>query len=356
MSVPEAASASTRLLAGKPEIPTRPVEACLGDPQSGSTVVASGYDFEYRTCLNQFEIRRANDCPLMFVFPQPTSEALEVIYPPHYIPFQFNKLRGPTRWARDFIQSGKARVILRLAGTNGSILDVGAGSGVLLRQIARIKGNRENLCANDSSESALASLQREGFQVIRGLAENLNSSRQFQVITLNQVIEHMSDPRGVLARLTELLAPAGYLFLETPSTDGLDARIFRKRYWGGYHIPRHFWLFNEASLTQLLMELGLRVVDVRYLCSPVFWVQSFHHVLLDWGWVRWSRLISERNPLLLAPFAAIDLLQIAVGNKTTNMRVVVQKAIARCLPSESEAPAVSMAQPQRLARRTGSAR
>ena len=114
-------------------------------------VVGTGYDFEYRTCSNEFEIRRANDCQLLYVHPQPAAQALDIIYPSNYVPFRFNQLRGPARWARDFLQGGKARAIVKLAGMNGKILDVGAGSGVLIRQIARVKGNRENLWANDFS-------------------------------------------------------------------------------------------------------------------------------------------------------------------------------------------------------------
>ena len=140
-----------------------------------------------------------------------------------------------------------------------------------------------------------------------GRAEDLNPDERFQAITLNQVIEHLQNPKAAVERLTQLLAPGGYLFLETPSTDGLDARLFCKRYWGGYHIPRHFWLFNEASLRQLLEGAGLRVVEFRYLTSPVFWIQSFHHLVLDHGWFRLVRLISETNPLLLAPFTVLDM-------------------------------------------------
>jgi SAM-dependent methyltransferase len=319
-------SASAELLAGKPEIPTRQVEACLGDPRAGSTVVAQGYDFEYQTCANQFEIRRANDCPLLYLFPQPIAEAFGVIYPAEYLPFQFHELRGLTRWARDFVQGGKARSILKLSGATGKILDVGCGSGMLLRQIARAKGNRGNLWANDLSADLLEPIRREGFETIPGLIDNLDTAERFRVITLNQVIEHLPDPKSAVRRLSNLLEPRGYLFFETPCIDGLDAKLFRTRYWGGYHIPRHFWLFNEASLTQLLEGAGMRVVEVSYLCSPAFWIQSFHHLLLDHGWYRVARFFSEKNPLLLAPFTALDLIRIAAGARTTNIRVIAQKS------------------------------
>jgi len=181
------------------------VEPCLGDPSSGSSLVATGYDFEYQTCSNSFEIRRANDCALQYLSPQPVSDSLGVIYPPQYIPFQFNELRGPTGWARNFIQGGKARTILKLAGPNGKILDVGSGSGVLIRQVARVKGSRENLWANDFSEEVVAPLRREGFQILVGLAEELDTPDRFDVITLNQVIEHLPNPNISFSKLPRLM-------------------------------------------------------------------------------------------------------------------------------------------------------
>jgi 2-polyprenyl-3-methyl-5-hydroxy-6-metoxy-1,4-benzoquinol methylase len=321
----ERRSAQQRLLQDKPEIPCREVEACLGDPSAGFSVAATGYDFEYRTCRNQFEIRRAADCDLVYVFPQPCAEALATIYPPEYIPFQFHQHRGPARWARDFVQGRKAKAILRLAGETGKILDVGTGSGILLRQIARVKGSTNDLYANDFSDSMLAPLRNEGFQTLFGPAENLVTPERFAVICMNQVLEHLQNPVTVINCLSKLLAPGGYLFIETPNIASLDARIFGARFWGGYHIPRHFWLFSETSLRHLLTAAGLCVTGVRYLASPAFWIQSVHHWLLDRGWFNTARFFSEKNPVLLAPATILDLLTRALGGKTSNIRIIAQK-------------------------------
>ncbi len=318
-------SAGERTLSDKPRIATTTPQACMSHPGAGVETVAHGYDFEYQTCANLFEIRRHEDGGPWYVFPQPAPETLDVIYPPDYGPFQFEQLRGPSRWARDAVQRLKAARIVRVAGRDGKILDVGTGSGALLRQLRHLGIPSESLYANDFSAHSLRALANDGFRVLAGPAELIESTERFQVICLNQVLEHMAQPVEVVRRLAGLLAPGGHLYIETPSTDGLDCRLFRRRYWGGYHFPRHFFLFNEASLTRLLLEAGLEVREVTYLASPAFWIQCFHHALYDRGWFRLARFFTIKNPLLLAAATAVDRCTVMIGGRTSNIRIIGRK-------------------------------
>ena len=318
-------SVGERTLAEKPRVATRDVGSPFGELAADFEVVARGYDFEYRTCSNEFEIRRSVESGVCYLFPQPAPEALDVIYPPDYGPFQFQSLRGPSRWARDIVQRGKAQVILRLAGRGGKIFDVGAGSGALLRQLRHLGAPAECLSANDVSEHSLDALAEAGFAVIPGPAEAIDTRERFDVICLNQVLEHMAQPIEVVHRLASLLSPGAYLYVETPSTDGLDARAFRRRYWGGYHFPRHFVLFNEATLRRLFSDAGLEAIEVTYLASPAFWIQCFHHALFDRGWFTSARFFTIRNPVLLAAATAMDLITMLMGRPTSNIRIIGRK-------------------------------
>jgi len=44
---------------------------------------------------------------------------------------------------------------------------------------------------------------------------------------------------------------SGALVVETPNLDSWDARLFKETWWGGYHIPRHWTLFDANSLRRL---------------------------------------------------------------------------------------------------------
>jgi SAM-dependent methyltransferase len=148
---------------------------------------------------------------------------------------------------------------------------------------------------------------------------------EYDVEILNQVIEHFADVRRLLETCSRLLKPGGHLFIETPSTEGIDSRLFHQRYWGGYHFPRHFYLFDEGTLKRLLGEHGFEPIRTRYLTSPAFWVQSFHHFLIDHGMKRLANFFSVRNAPLLALFTLLDITIALLGNKTSNMRIVAKK-------------------------------
>ena len=103
--------------------------------------------------------------------------------------------------------------------------------------------------------------------------------------------------------------------------------LFEKRYWGGYHIPRHFFLFNKRSLRRLVEECGLEVRAIRSLASPMFWIHSFHHAMAEKRFPPSCAGMFEPyppRPFALAMFTLVDTVGKLFG-ATSNMRLVAVK-------------------------------
>ncbi len=149
--------------------------------------------------------------------------------------------------------------------------------------------------------------------------------RDVDLFVLNQVIEHVPHPDRLLTMLANALSPGGHIVIETPNTGGLDARLFARRYWGGYHIPRPMVLFNERNLRTLVERSGMRVVETAHLASPAFWIQSLHHAASESRMAPLASLCTFRNVPLVALFAAFDIVR---GRLTTtsNQRLVARLA------------------------------
>jgi len=142
--------------------------------------------------------------------------------------------------------------------------------------------------------------------------------------------EHSNSPKelyclSLLKKVKTLLKPGGYFVIETPCPESWDFKLFKNAYWGGYHIPRHINLFTRTAIAMILEKEGFRIIEQRPLPSPPFWILSIHNMLLDRGWNHHIvRFFNFYNPLLLAIFTLIDLLQMMLG-PTSTMRVIARK-------------------------------
>ena len=317
----------------EPEKHSTPIQTILVEcnlcGQPDYTVLTHGRDFEYGTCPDEFELVQCTHCHHVYLNPRPHVMELDTIYPEHYFPYHFDSLLNPlVKKARDIVQQSKAKAIQKYAGDHAKIIDIGCGGGAFLR-ILRDFGNKSwALFGNDFSNHAMASLQKQNFQALQGRFEALDlPPNSFDLITMNQVIEHLDDPDTVIKKIAMVLKPGGYIFIETPSLTGWDAKLFKHRYWGGYHFPRHWHLFTPQTLQTLLQKHGLHIVETTAMASPSFWVQSCHHYCSEQPLLkRFADFFDFRNALLMAIFTFIDIIQ-KPFNMTSNMRIIAQKAM-----------------------------
>ena len=251
--------------------------------------IAEGHDFEYDTCTNRFSLLKCKNCDGVYLNPRPALSELSIIYPDNYNAYHFHEISNPfVRYFRNYVQQRKYLRIKKLVKKeNPRIIDVGCGSGSLLKIIKEYAPSSWGLYANDIDEKLVFPLKDCGIKIITGRFESLEIEHKFDLIILNQVIEHLDNPNGVLQKCHQILDEDGILFIETPNVGGLDYTIFKKKYWGGYHIPRHWQLFSDENIELYLNNFGFSLQDLVFLCSPSFWNQSFHHMLLDNRFPKW---------------------------------------------------------------------
>lgn len=319
-------------LTGRPEVPVVRMTCDLCGVDDPSPV-AEGVDWDYATCANRFTFVRCRRCSLVYLDPRPANEVLEVIYPPEYEPFHFHESANPfIRHGRAFVQRRKAAVLQRLLGDEADIMDVGTGTAQLLALLQRHGPPGWRLWGNDFSPEALRNVEALGLPTVPGRFEELRTELRFDALLLIQAIEHFESPSSVVQQAHELLRPGGNLVVETPSLDGLDARLFRRGRWGGYHLPRHWALFDAVTLRTLLERHGFDVVELRYLASPAFWCQSVNHLAID-RHLPAPHFWSLHNPVTLGFFTVLDLALAPAGRPTSNLRVVARRG-----PSAQQLP------------------
>jgi len=319
-----------------PEIAVEAVPECAVCGGAASEPYAEGFDYELRTCRNRWRFVRCTACGHVRLHPRPRPDTLPVIYPTTYYAYNYDTQVHPVaRRAKQWLDERKVGGILtHLARTPASYLDVGCGNGRFLDLMAAKGVARERLVGLELDPATVARVRARGYQAFCARVEECEDipDGSLDLITMFHVIEHVDAPDAVVRRLARWLAPGGVLAIETPNLDSWDARLFRDRFWGGYHIPRHWHLFTPPTLTRLLEGAGLQVAGIRYQTGHSFWLYSFHH-RLRYGPRPRPALARQFDPmggslLALAAVTALDKLRAALGFRTSAMLVIATKPAA----------------------------
>lgn len=142
----------------------------------------------------------------------------------------------------------------------GNILDIGSSVGLFL-YAAKKRGWK--VLGVEPSKLAIKYSLKVGLEVKNEYFESIKKiERKFNVVTIFQTIEHMSDPVGVLKKAREFLSSDGLLVITTPNRESMLGRFLGKR-WFGYYNKEHFYFFNKQSLQYTLKQAGFRNVKVE---------------------------------------------------------------------------------------------
>jgi SAM-dependent methyltransferase len=141
-------------------------------------------------------------------------------------------------------------------GHNRPLLDVGAYVGVFVK-VALAAGWQAT--GVEPSRWAVKTARQAGISLVEGTldAEELRD-RRFDVITLWDVIEHMSDPAADLAKAFGLLNPGGLIAVHTMDIASPIARLMGPRW--PWLMDMHVHYFNRLSLEQFLEKAGFEVI------------------------------------------------------------------------------------------------
>ncbi|MBM3676008.1 MAG: class I SAM-dependent methyltransferase [Actinobacteria bacterium] len=312
-------------VAGERTLQTEAARCCVCGTRDAEPV-AVGEDFEYRTSPDAFLAVRCTRCGVVYLDPRPTRRELPTIYPDHYHAFAFTEDRfGLVHRVRSRLE---ARRLLRALGdlpADARVIDVGCGDGFHLDLLRRHGPAGWRLEGVDLDPRAVDAAEGRGLTVHRGSVEDLDlGERRFDAALLIQTVEHLADPGRVLRAVRRLLVPGGRVLVVTDNTGSPDFALAKRRHWGGYHFPRHWYLFDGPSLRALAVRSGFEVAELSTMVSPVNWTYSVRNALDDWGAPR--RVVdwfSLESPGALAIFTAFDALHTAAGHGALLRAVLV---------------------------------
>ena len=157
----------------------------------------------------------------------------------------------------------------RIAGlpSGRPLLDVGCYTGVFVEIAARHGWDAWGV---EPSRWAVEQAQACKLHVVQGTLDTADlPEAHFEVVTLWDVIEHLTDPRGALERVHRLLRspeptarkPGGLVVVHTIDIESLFARLMGARW--PWLMEMHIYYFSRRTLRAMLEKCGFQVLSDR---------------------------------------------------------------------------------------------
>ncbi len=236
--------------------------------------IREAYDDRYGQ-PDLFSIVRCKHCGHVMTAPRLHESDLGALYSTYY-PRKHVNVEDLQREAARSVKSF-ARLRRWWAGTDNQgqyavrpgeqMLDIGCGSGLSLLE-ARALGAEVRGVEADPNVQRIA--DELGLRIhIGSLLDEPFAGEQFDLVVLNQVIEHVPDPALMLDRLRSRIRPGGRMVLVFPNVQSLWCRLFGDR-WINWHVPYHLHHFNRKGFERMAVRCGYQVRSVRTI-TPSLW-------------------------------------------------------------------------------------
>jgi 2-polyprenyl-3-methyl-5-hydroxy-6-metoxy-1,4-benzoquinol methylase len=157
-------------------------------------------------------------CSTLYVTPAPSEQELSTFYCAYEHHSRDTSLIDVDMVLRaepesdDIIQ----RVLCYTDLVGKRVLDVGCGRGTFMYMLSKLGAHVEGIDLCEANIEFAKSQFGLNAVAVRTLWEH-NPSHLYDLITFNDVIEHVLEPRSFLARATSLLKPSGFIALRTPN-------------------------------------------------------------------------------------------------------------------------------------------
>lgn len=208
-------------------------------------------------------------CGSAHIDPYPTQEELTKYYNSNYLEMDLSsgmdtgvshKLRFSDEYrSRVF---GEYRYSLNDVGFepsklihSGDILDYGCADGVFLDFMTAEGVPKERLYGVDIGSDMILAAREKAYRCFH--IEEL-SMKNFGLITLWDVIEHVPHPRDLVRQIKSLLSIGGRVIVQTPHFG--DLALFMKEAFAHYLVVEHLHLFSRKAVLALFENEGFECV------------------------------------------------------------------------------------------------
>lgn len=209
--------------------------------------------YSFHKCLN---------CGSIFLSDPPSAEEMSQYYNSDYLPYlgekSWGKYKNFVKVSQTKLDQKRVKTVLKIdkkIGENYNILDFGCGNPTFLNQLKR-KTNA-NCIGFDINPNGWENRKDDykEIELIYGDLNKISFPHKFNLITLWHTLEHEFHPVELILFFNKITTNHATLIVEVPNYHSFT-RWAQKKYWGGYHTPRHSVVYTPETLKIMMEKLG----------------------------------------------------------------------------------------------------
>lgn len=211
-----------------------------------------------KSVINNFTITRCRSCKLMFVKEKVSQKELDFYYKQPCWNWAYLNSKN-TENLKYYYQNLRDIIITHIG--SGTILDIGCNAGYFLD----VMDGFERYGIERSESAGKVAKDRYGDNIFIGKFEDYKKPDfLFDCITMQDVLDHVTDPVTVLKKCNGFLRPGGILVVKVHDMGSLYAKVMGKNYYA-FIPPGHLFYFNKESISKLLDKAGFDIVISKYM-------------------------------------------------------------------------------------------
>lgn len=203
------------------------------------------------------QVVRCRGCGLVFYDPQPSEAQAAALYSSEYFEREY-----PDAGDGDDLALARRRLArIEEESGIGTLLDVGCGRGLFLA--AALARGWKAAGLDVSPVAVRLARAASGAPVFEGgLAGPLPAGIEpVDVLTMWDVLEHLTDPVAALAAARRWLKPGGLLVVQTENANSVTAAWMGRR-WEQF-VEFHLYHFSPRTLRRALARVGFEAVRIE---------------------------------------------------------------------------------------------
>lgn len=157
---------------------------------------------------------------------------------------------------------------------NRDILDFGSGNGGYLKYV---KDNAKSVSAIELEKAIEPHYKEQNIKLFKEIDE---IDRDFDLITMFHVLEHLNSPRETLIKLTSKLRDGGKLIIEVPNSEDALLTLYKSEAFSKFtYWSCHLYFFNAKTLQELVKQCGLDIDFIKHvqrypLSNHLYWLSK----------------------------------------------------------------------------------